>query len=283
MGLTNARIAEVKADLFAEDIDVPAEAVGWSEERLVAYIERGGVEPTSVPAGTVPPVPLGRPTRVACLHGTAGNEKIFRIQLAKLIASLREEIVFEVFEGSRVIEPGNPHGDSMRKYFGQKEVLREYAPALIDADGLRIYEPQATADAVLDLESRISGAGGCDALLGFSQGANFISMLAARHSSGIGPLSSLRCVILLAPARPGWVSQPAWLATFARPIGLPCLVVGGASDEAAGTGPTEVAALFRGCRYVEHAEGHRPLPAERHDAEMVMEAIRKFLHEHCPR
>jgi len=149
MGLTNARIAEVKADLFAEDIDVPAEAVGWSEERLVAYIERGGVEPTSVPAGTVPPVPLGRPTRVACLHGTAGNEKIFRIQLAKLIASLREEIVFEVFEGSRVIEPGNPHGDSMRKYFGQKEVLREYAPALIDADGLRIYEPQATADAVL--------------------------------------------------------------------------------------------------------------------------------------
>jgi predicted esterase len=281
MGLIKARIAEIQADLFAEDVDMPAEAISWSEEQLVAYIEQGGAEPMSVPARTVPPVPMGRPPRVACLHGTAGNEKIFRMQLAKLIASLRGEVLFDVFEGSRVIEPGNPHGDSMRKYFGQNEVLKEYAPAGSDADGLRIYEPQATADAIVDLEVRISGAGGCDVMLGFSQGANFISMLAARLASGIGPLSPVRCIILLAPSRPGWVAQPAWRALFANPIGLPCLVVGGASDEAAGTGPTEVAALFRDCRFIEHTEGHRPLPAARQGAEEVMQAIRTFLRELC--
>jgi len=262
--LSPDRIAGLQAECFAEDVDVPAEATQWSEARLVAYLENGGAEPAGTSAE-----PLGRPARIACLHGTAGNEKIFRIQLAKLLGALKGEADCHFYAGANTIEPGNPHGHSMHKYFGQNEVLREYAPPLSDADGRRVYEPQAAADAIDDLESKIiASAGGCDVLLGFSQGANFASMLAARRASGLGPLSSPRCLVLLAPARPGWASQPAWRELFASPIELPCLIIGGACDDVAGTGPRELVALFRDARYLEHAEGHRPLPADREGAQV---------------
>lgn len=274
--LSASRIAELQAEYFAEDVEVPpAAAAEWSEDRLIAFLENGGVEPAA-------PQPLGRLARVACLHGTAGNEKILRMQVAKLISELKDEMVFDVYEGSSMILPGNPHGDLMHRYFGQKEILREYAPAMADAEGRRIYEPEATEEALLDLESRIASAGGCDVLLGFSQGANFSTLLAARAAARVGPLSSLRCLILLAPSRPGWVSQAKWRDLFCAPLGIPCLIIGGEKDEAAGSGPEEVSKLFHGSLCIKHAEGHRPLPADRQDAEQIVQRIRTFLRERCP-
>ena len=125
------RIAELQADHFAEDLELPSDVAGWSEARLVAFLESGGltsaapsiaVSPLSIvtshaascsagPALAEPSscgaaasgenggvqssaaggagAPLGRRARVACLHGTAGNERIFRLQTARLLAALQ--------------------------------------------------------------------------------------------------------------------------------------------------------------------------------------------------
>ena len=125
------RIAELQADHFAEDLELPSDVAGWSEARLIAFLESGGltsaapsiaVSPLSIvtshaascsagPALAEPSscgasasgenggvqssaeggagAPLGRRARVACLHGTAGNERIFRLQTARLLAALQ--------------------------------------------------------------------------------------------------------------------------------------------------------------------------------------------------
>ena len=80
------RIAELQAENFAEDMEVPPEAAGWSEDRLVAFLESGGVESSA--QGSLA-APLGRRARVACLHGTAGNQRIFKIQTSRLLAVLQ--------------------------------------------------------------------------------------------------------------------------------------------------------------------------------------------------
>ena len=274
------RIAELQAENFAEDVEVPPEAAGWSEDRLVAFLESGGVESSA--QGSLA-APLGRRARVACLHGTAGNERIFTIQASRLKLALKAAGADSaVYEGTEVIAAENPHGAAMRKIFGD-QVLREYAPALLDEAGRRTYEPAAAEAAVADLEARIAGAGGCDAVLGFSQGANFASMLAARAAAGVGPLAtSLRCVVLLAPARPGWPHQDAWKRLFAAPLPVPALVVRGASDTVSAEGPVELVAHFRGARLVEHKEGHRPLPADRAAADGLIRDICSFVLERCP-
>ena len=116
------RIAELQADNFAEDLELPPDVAGWSEASVVAFLESGGVTTTAASAASFdattavsaesaataapPPVtalesgvvhisaeggaaPLGRRVRVACLHGSAGNERIFKIQTSRLLAALQ--------------------------------------------------------------------------------------------------------------------------------------------------------------------------------------------------
>lgn len=116
------RIAELQADNFAEDLELPPDVAGWSEASVVAFLESGGVTTTAASAASfdattavsaesattaAPPpaialesgvvhisaeggaAPLGRRARVACLHGSAGNGRIFKIQTSRLLAALQ--------------------------------------------------------------------------------------------------------------------------------------------------------------------------------------------------
>ena len=113
--------------------------------------------------------------RIALLHGTAGSEKTLRIQLGPLLPKLQETWDVTFVEGPKRCAEDNPHVKTMRRFYGPSAELREYAEATADDRGWRTYNE--LDEAVEALEGRVAGA---DCLLGFSQGANFASMLAAR-------------------------------------------------------------------------------------------------------
>ena len=171
------RIAELQADNFAEDLELPPDVAGWSEASVVAFLESGGVTTTAASAASFdattavsaesaataapPPVtalesgvvhisaeggaaPLGRRARVACLHGSAGNGRIFKIQTSRLLAALQAAGAdctrARGREGARVVDADNAAAATMRRFFGDDAVLREYAPPLLDEAGRRLGE-----------------------------------------------------------------------------------------------------------------------------------------------
>ncbi len=203
--------------------------------------------------------------RIALLHGTAGSAKTLTIQLGPLLPKLRETWDVTFVEGPKRCAEDNPHVKTMRRFYGPSAELREYAEATADDRGWRTYNE--LDEAVEALESRVEA----DCLLGFSQGANFASMLAARAERRGAPF---RAVVLLCPARPGWARGAA---EFATPLRTPALIGAGAQDTVVGNGD-DLAALFARPERRTHAEGHRPLPAA--DAAAYADSVARFLDWH---
>ena len=159
--LSPHRIAELQADNFAEDLELPPDVADWSEASVVAFLESGGVTTTAASAASFDATtavsaqsaaivhisaeggaaPLGRRARVACLHGSAGNERIFKIQTSRLLAALQAAGAYcAVYEGARGVDADNAAAATMRRFFGDDAVLREYAPPLLDEAGRRLGE-----------------------------------------------------------------------------------------------------------------------------------------------
>ena len=214
------------------------------------------------------PAAPGQPPRrrIALLHGTAGSAKTLTIQLGPLLPKLQEIWDVTFVEGPKLCKEDNPHVKTMRRFYGPSAELREYAEATADDRGWRTYNE--LNEAVEALEGRVAGA---DCLLGFSQGANFASMLAARAERRGAPF---RAVVLLCGARPGWARQ---MNEFATPLRTPALIGAGAQDAVVGNGD-DLAALFARPERRTHAEGHRPLPAA--DAAAYADSVARFLDWH---
>ena len=223
---------------------------------------------TAIPMATFAHQP-GQPPRrrIALLHGTAGSEKTLRIQLGPLLPKLQETWDVAFVEGPKLCAEDNLHVKTMRRFYGPSAELREYAEATADDRGWRTYAD--LEDAVDSLETAVGGA---DCLLGFSQGANFASILAARAERRGAPY---RAVVLLCGARPGWARQLP--AAFERPLTTPALIGAGAQDAVVGNGD-DLAALFARPERRTHAEGHRPLPAA--DAAAYADSVARFLEWH---
>lgn len=204
--------------------------------------------------------------RIALLHGTAGSAKTLTIQLGPLLPRLQETWDVTFVEGPKRCAEDNPHVKTMRRFYGPSVELREYAEATADDRGWRTYNE--LDEAVEALESRVDA----DCLLGFSQGANFASMLAARAEQRGTPF---RAVVLLCGARPGWARQLP--GAFERPLKTPALIGTGRQDAVVGNGD-DLAALFARPERRTHAEGHRPLPAA--DAAAYADSVARFLDWH---
>ena len=147
MVLTLEELRELQSECMADDIELQLEKMSlWTKEQALRYFESGGEdEPqpaasaaaaTAAAAGNAnaafkatPSGGLGRKPRVVLLHGTATNEGILRIQLAPLLRKLKEVADIHVIAGHLDIEASNPQAASMKKWFGQHQVLVEYARA----------------------------------------------------------------------------------------------------------------------------------------------------------
>ena len=205
---------------------------------------------------------------IALLHGTAGSENTLRAQLGPLVPKLEAQGWDVTFvEGPRVCTEDNPHVKLMRRFYGANQILREYAEATTDDRDWRSYK--GVHEAVEALETAV---GRPDCLLGFSQGANFASMLVARAERRGAPFRSL---VLLCGARPGWARQLP--DAFETALNTPAFVGAGAKDAVVGTGD-DLAALFKHPERLTQTEGHRPLPAS--DAASYADAVVAFLGRH---
>tara|TARA_B100000513_G_scaffold112386_1_gene49017 strand:+ start:160 stop:723 length:564 start_codon:yes stop_codon:yes gene_type:complete len=139
----------------------------WSEDQAHAYFE--GVtdfecitEPTTAPAAatTAPPASAtgtamgqharARRPRILCLHGSASNADIFKLQLAALRKVLEDACDLFFLEGERLVLATNVQAPLMREYFGEAQSLREYMRAATDTRGWRTYE--AIEQGTLQLE-----------------------------------------------------------------------------------------------------------------------------------
>ena len=139
-------------------------------------------------------------TRCATRHPRTRAQAIFRRQLKKLLARLGDSVELVDLEGGllsaevRFDERGVKNMALLHKIFGDHQVLREHAVTTYDDSpaSLERYPPHGTflydrlEEGLAHLEGqletlRCDGGGPVDALIGFSQGANMATMLAARQ------------------------------------------------------------------------------------------------------
>ena len=220
------------------------------------------------------PAPKKRKPVVAALHGTAANGAIFKMQLSPFLPKLAEIADVRFVDGPKDIDPENPQAAMMRQFFGAKQRLREFAEATVDDRGWRTYEglEEGLAGCEAAILEQCDGRAP-DALLCFSQGSNFGTMLAAKAERAGTPYKG---VVLLCGARPGWTAQfPA--GTFAPPLETRALVGSAEKDAVVANGPEEQAKLFAAPERCSHAEGHRPLPGNRDASAALQATIADFL------
>ncbi|KAJ8604884.1 hypothetical protein CTAYLR_010416 [Chrysophaeum taylorii] len=275
----NGAIVRKDAEMSSEEVETleKGTVVRVDSERTLSngtvrchIADRGWVSSKTLKSHDVKP-------QVCVLHGTAANGKIVRIQLGALLPKLSSvDLVF--VDGPRLASEGNAQYNMMRSFFGKDQVLREFGTATLDDRGWRTYDgvDRAVDEAEAAVRARFPGAPP-RALLGFSQGANFTTMLAARAERRGEPYA---CVVLFCGARPGWAKQMPSLL-FETPLATPALLVAAKEDTVVGDGPYEMAKLFASPVVLTHAEGHKPLPSADPEAlNALTSEIAAFLRQH---
>lgn len=264
------------------------------EDAIPALIAKDTVPASeAISTSWKPPPVSGRKTRIVCLHGTSCGEKIFKMQLSKLVPKAKD-IEFIFVEGTLKIDKG-PAYETMQKFFPGMPNFA-YDEVYLDAKGWRAYkDPKGTLET---LQSQLRAHAPVDGLLGFSQGANFCVMLAAQAAAGVG--APVGFTVLLCPNAPGYVDQlPEF---FTQPLPMPTLIVRG-EKEGYGAGmeslfdkaiqdgslsldtrgsdvPADhVAKLCTEVEMVAHPEAHRPLPGDKKTCEEVVARIISFAAE----
>lgn len=183
---------------------------GWVSLRLKdrALLER-------VPAEGLESPHMPRKLRLLCLHGTAGSPGVLKRQLLVLSRELAEDVEL-VFHGGHIrCEPDDPIiGGQVRlvQPFFPNEVLTQYAiprglagsggdPA--DRGTWRSYE--GLDDAIARIQEAMRREAPIDAVFGFSQGSNLLTILSAQAASGRG--ADFRCAIHDGTSLPGWIAD----------------------------------------------------------------------------
>jgi len=284
------RVLALRADAFADDVDVSEAMLSWDESRLVAFFESGGEAPDicDAPAAVITPplpepVPLSRPLRLLSLHGGGGNKAINMMQMARMKRAL-DPCTIEYLEGTREWKkesidpmllkmfPNTPfwgwygvENDSGQNHNSGKS----YADAMLDPSVTFTYfdydEALDRLDALIDERERQGN--GFDALVGFSQGGIMVTMLTARRlqraTYGEGKLPSWRCNVLLSalPPRattyaPIYPKQGTPLHTSPPIATFPCVSCIGVKDQYFEYGKRGLRSIYGQLKWFEHAGGH---------------------------
>lgn len=220
--------------------------------------------------------------RLGLIHGGCSNSFIFRQQIKHLLPLLPKDVELVDLEGGLLSEAvrfddrGRKNMALLYKVFGSDQVLREHAVTCYDEVGAFFYERLDEGTAHLEAQLRALPSP-VDALLGFSQGANFSTILSARAWHQVeGASPPFRALILLENDPPAWPAQMPEL--FASPLAVPALLVGGQLDSPK---TQAVGRLYANAEFAYHNDGHRPLPKDPTACKALVERIRDFLRAHA--
>jgi len=223
----------------------------------------------------------GRP-HILCLHGTACNTEVLKIQLRVLTEIWSQTADISFIEGARVMT--NPYHPTFRQIgdlYPSAGFQREYVETLpIDREA-KVYGAFDWAlakfeDKLAQLEKPV------DVLVGFSQGALFATLVAARalKINAEKCPAPFRCVVLLCPPNPISLSQRA-PTLFSEPLPIPAFICKGLEDDVVPGGPEMYESLYKTIEWCDHPSGHQPLPSEKADAEALSKKIIQFVKKNC--
>lgn len=294
--------------MLVEDLLALQEALEEEEDKKAA-----GHTPAGPAAAKwhPPDVVDGRPLRILCLHGTCSSSFVMKKQVSRLQPQLKGKAELIFVDGHLPVEDDNPMLEEQLKFFAtqKKEDFKSYADWVkqelntqddIDlkaelekrypdpgefyaylqahpAERGRIAPVRQYQDveAALDvLQGHLRSNAPVDGVLGFSQGANFASLLAAQAVAGQGENFSF--VVHLCPARPGWVGQKPEL--FKEPLPMRSLHISGDRDFL--NPPLPLVPLYEEAGRVSmmHEDGHRPIPGtSMAEANRIAKAIVDFI------
>jgi hypothetical protein len=253
------------------------------------------VAPSAGPK-TVTKVMDGKP-RVLCLHGTASSKAIMDVQFGKLFSKWGKQIDHYVLEGTKTVvnkprSVGAEAIEQMSQFFPGKPMMM-YDELTFDSKWWRTYKkPQ---DTLFGIQQMIKKNGPFDGVLGFSQGANFATMLAGQSYCGTGKPMSF--VVLWCPNAPGYKDQMPEL--FEEPLPVPALIIRGEQEdydegvknylkgkEVDKQGEEmcseHVVKMFKDPKVVSHSSNHRPFPPTPEEAEKLVETVIEFIMEKAP-
>lgn len=242
------------------------------------------VIPPGVRCDRAPPAPADskvRKVRCLCLHDHVQSKNILQVGLDPMFFRNIEDMDLHYVQG-RILCHG--HGGSCAKelfkykmyndaWFIQEMLFDMVFPWLQDFDGeeMRIYTGVEEALGMIEEAMQQIKP---DLLIGFGQGADLATMVAARSSMGLCP--PIRGVMLACPNRPGWAKQMPDL--FSQKLYLPALIISGAREpDAWARGAQEVAALFSNPEVVTHPEAHQIFPRARAEEEKWTTYCRDFI------
>eukprot|EP00933_Yihiella_yeosuensis_P035617 TRINITY_DN29216_c0_g1_i1.p1 TRINITY_DN29216_c0_g1~~TRINITY_DN29216_c0_g1_i1.p1 ORF type:complete len:252 (+),score=52.04 TRINITY_DN29216_c0_g1_i1:49-756(+) len=217
--------------------------------------------------------PMMRKPRVLCLHGMAGNAHIMRTQMKHFVDAAEDRLELIFIDAGLKVADDNAEKVLISQYFPGQEHF-EYAKPTTDANGWRTYD--GIDGALEHIQAALRKEAPIDAVLGFSQGSNFATMIAAQAHKKVG--SAVKCTVHLCGTKPGWKTQKPEL--FDEPIPLPALIVH-AEKDTVGLGADEVARLFEAPERLTHSGNHRPLPPAPTEAKQLAASIVDFLSKHA--
>uniref|UniRef100_A0A7S2BPY5 Serine hydrolase domain-containing protein n=1 Tax=Haptolina brevifila TaxID=156173 RepID=A0A7S2BPY5_9EUKA len=250
-------------------------------ERYEGYCTMEGKEARAPTAYPMKSLKTRRP-HVVMLHGTACNSGVLKVQLRKLIDKMSNSFDLTFIQGSRMItNTFHPTMREIKTAFGEqtRDWYREYLETSpIDRDakiygsfdwGLAKFEKE-----IQELHRPV------DALIGFSQGALFATLVAARALHRKDAIKPLRCVVLLNPPNPEALSVRA-PDFFKEPLGTPALISKGLADEVVPGGPEAYKPLYNTHEWVEHSGPHQPMPGQNEEDEQFADKIVAFMKKCC--
>lgn len=215
------------------------------------------------------PVVSGRKPRVVVLHGTCSSSAVMKGQLVRFATLCKDKVDLFYVSGSIPSEKDNPQYVTMSKVFPGEDFFQYVLYAPKRADGGMDYEGLEVASHLI--LSEIEQLLPIDGILGFSQGSNVASVLAAQAVAGCGhPLS---CVIHMAGSIPGWTWRFPEL--FQEPLRIPSLHVFGEKDQF-WEGPC-LKDLYVEPIVLSHTGDHRPLPRDAAEADALAAKMLDFL------
>jgi len=232
---------------------------------------------------TVYPMPsIGkRKPHVLLLHGTACNNDILEVQLRELTRGW-DSVDISYIQGSMIMtNMFHPTVRLIKEAFGEqnKHWYRQYVEtAPLDREA-KLYGMFDFALARFDAElAKLDRP--VDALVGFSQGGLFATLLAARNLKRADAPPPYRCVVLLNPPNPTSLKEKA-PDFFDGPLATPALVSTGLLDDIVPGGPEMYGPLYQSTEWAEHPGAHQPMPPEKEDAKALATKIKDFVSKHC--
>eukprot|EP00927_Polykrikos_kofoidii_P027123 TRINITY_DN2397_c0_g4_i1.p1 TRINITY_DN2397_c0_g4~~TRINITY_DN2397_c0_g4_i1.p1 ORF type:complete len:261 (-),score=45.69 TRINITY_DN2397_c0_g4_i1:160-942(-) len=214
--------------------------------------------------------------RVLCLHGHGSNTNIMKFQVLGLRKIFGHVSEFEFLNGGSIFKYENGPDPALDVLAEGMPYYKWYTNQGGVEDPSMTFTYEGVDEGIEHLLRKLKSSGPFDVLVGFSQGANIITMTAGalrkRNEAipwrvnvlvgGVGVLDAKRQL------------------DYHTPLDIPTVMVFGRSDVYYEFGTRVQVYQYKDANILEHEEGHK-FPTRQPRANEIYEAVKSFVALHC--